>query len=29
MLQIAEYFKPSPIEFWQVVRQVGVDAVIS
>ena len=29
MLQIAEYFKPRPIEFWQVVRQVGVDAVIS
>lgn len=29
MLQIAEYFHPRPIEFWQVVRQVGVDSVIS
>jgi mannonate dehydratase len=29
MLQFAEYFNPRPIEFWKVVRQVGVDAVIS
>jgi mannonate dehydratase len=30
VLQFAEYFKPTPtIDFWQTVRQVGVDNVIS
>ena len=30
MVRFAEYFKPIPtIDFWQTVRQVGVDHVIS
>jgi mannonate dehydratase len=30
VVRIAEYFKPTPtIDFWQTVRQVGVDHVIS
>jgi mannonate dehydratase len=29
VVRIAEYFSPSPIDFWQTIRQVGVDSVIS
>ena len=29
MVRFAEYFKPIPIDFWQTVRQVGVEHVIS
>jgi mannonate dehydratase len=29
VVRIAEYFNPRPIEFWQTVRQVGVESVIS
>jgi len=29
MIRIAEYFKPQPRPFWAIVKQVGVDLVVS